>query len=172
MPSACWTTFQANDVNLNPETRRVSSSCWNSWRLIFSLPHCDCSVLPISLQGPSRRRELIGDYVTELCRLTAHHHFEAKTDFCGLWNMRTRTCCWQRQVARDIKVPWDSSKRRTATEVFRTSWNSAQCYRCGRTNHKASNCKFKEAICHRFGTTLPTPILPTKNQIVPFCLLN
>ena len=25
------------------------------------------------------------------------------------------------------------------------------CYRCGRTNHKASNCKFKEAVCPNCG---------------------
>ena len=32
-----------------------------------------------------------------------------------------------------------------------TPANSNFCHHCGQTNHKASNCKFKEATCHMCG---------------------
>ncbi len=37
------------------------------------------------------------------------------------------------------------------------------CYRCGKTNHAANDCKFKDATCHTCGK---------KGHIVPVCQLS
>ena len=41
-----------------------------------------------------------------------------------------------------------SGQAGTVHNVASRSPRKEACYRCGRTNHKARDCKFKEAICH------------------------
>ena len=136
---------------------------------------------PIVIAEPYRFHqaagESIGDYVTELCRLTAHCQFEAKTDYleealqdrfvCGLKNESIRKCLLTEtgltfskalEIAKSLETAAKEAQQLKGSEQARTVHNVASrsprkeaCYQCGRTNHRASDCKFKEAICHNCG---------------------
>ena len=121
--------------------------------------------------------ESIGDYVAELCRLTAHCHFEATTDnleevlrdcfVCGLRNESTRkrlltekdlTFLKALEIAKSLETAAKDAQQLKGSEQAGTvhnvaSWSPRKeaCYRCGKTNHKASDCKFKEAVCYNCG---------------------
>ena len=121
--------------------------------------------------------ESIGDYVAELRRLTAHCQFEATTDYleealrdrfvCGLKNESTRkrlltetglTFSKALEIAKSLETAAKDAQQLKGSEQTGTVHNVASrsprkeaCYRCGRTNHRASDCKFKEAVCHNCG---------------------
>ena len=51
-----------------------------------------------------------------------------------------------------MHISWKGSAQPgTVHSVASQSPRKEACYRCGRTNHKASNCKFKEAVCPNCG---------------------
>ena len=117
--------------------------------------------------------ESIAKYVAELRRLTTHCKFENTVDYleeslrdhfvCGLRteNMRKRllteknlTFTKALEIAQSLETATKDAQRlkQEASGAVHsvTSPKSVKeaCYRCGQTNHKASECRFKEATCH------------------------
>ena len=54
-------------------------------------------------------------------------------------------------AVKDAQQLKGSEQAGTVHNVVSRSPRKEACYRCGRTNHRASNCKFKEAVCHSCG---------------------
>ena len=54
-------------------------------------------------------------------------------------------------AAKDAHQLKGSAQPGTVHSVASQSPRKEARYRCGRTNHKASDCKFKEAVCHNCG---------------------
>ena len=54
-------------------------------------------------------------------------------------------------VVKDAQQLKGSEQAGTVHSVASWSPRKEACYRCGRTNHKANDCKFKEAACHNCG---------------------
>ena len=120
--------------------------------------------------------ESIAEYVAELRRLATHCKFEDTVDYleeslrdrfvCGLRTESTRkrllteknlTFTKALEMAQSLETATKDAqqlKREASGAVHRvTSPKPAKeaCYRCGQTNHKAHDCRFKEATCHNCG---------------------
>ena len=54
-------------------------------------------------------------------------------------------------AVKDAQQLKGSEQAGTVHNVVSRSPRKEACYRCGRTNHRASDCKFKEAVCHNHG---------------------
>ena len=78
------------------------------------------------------------------------------------------------QGARDIQLP-SSGTVNTAVEKKTTSYT--KCFRCGRTNHSAPQCRYKDVVCKKCNKTghlakvcqskktIPSPSLSTKKRL-------
>ncbi len=120
--------------------------------------------------------ESIADYVAELRKLTTHCKFEDTTDFLeeslrdrfvfGLRTESTRKRLLTEKNLTFAKALEIAKSQETATKdahqpnaeasgavhaVTSPKPGKEACYRCGQTNHKASECRFKEATCHNCG---------------------
>ena len=54
-------------------------------------------------------------------------------------------------ASKDAQQPLDQASSKINSIPTPTPAKPNSCHRCGQTNHKASNCKFKEATCHACG---------------------
>ncbi len=120
--------------------------------------------------------ESIADYVAELRRLSAHCKFQDTTTFledslrdrfvCGLRtdSIRKRLLTEEKltftkavEVANSLETATKDAhqvRRESDRQVNRVEPPSSghkPCFRCGRSNHKADECKFKEASCFNCG---------------------
>ena len=123
--------------------------------------------------------ESIADYVAELRKLTTHCKFEDTKDFleeslrdrfvCGLRSEGTRKRLLTEKTltfakAIDVAQNHETASKDTQMKAAEPlpSGNSTVhkvtsppqkegCYRCGLTNHKAKDCRFKEATRHKCG---------------------
>ena len=118
--------------------------------------------------------ESIGDYVAELRKLTTHCKFGDTTDFlkeslrdrfvCGLRNESIRKRLLTEEKLTFTKAVEIAHSLETASKdallkgpesavhnVMSHTPKKEQCYRCGRSNHKAPDCRFKNATCHKCG---------------------
>lgn len=122
--------------------------------------------------------ESIADYVAELRKLTTHCKFEDTRDFLdeslrdrfvsGLRSESTRKRLFTEEkltfaraielaqnldtASRDAQMKAEQSPSGSSTVHKVTSPSKKEsCYRCGLTNHKANECRFKEATCHKCG---------------------
>ena len=118
--------------------------------------------------------ETIADFVAELRKLTTHCKFEDITDFldeslrdrfvCGLRSESVRKHLFKEEKlifakAVDLAQTLETSSKDAQMKADRVhSGNSAVhkvtspsqkegCSRCGLTNHKSTDCRFKEATC-------------------------
>ena len=122
--------------------------------------------------------ETIADFVAELRKLTTHCKFEDTTDFldeslrdgfvCGLRSESVRKHLFKEEKltfakAVDLAQTLETASKDAQMKADRVpSGNSAVhkvtspskkegCSRCGLTNHKSTDCRFKEATCHSCG---------------------
>ena len=78
------------------------------------------------------------------------------------------------QGARDIQLP---SSGTVNNVVEKKTTSCTKCFRCGRTNHSAPQCRYKDAVCKKCNKTghlakvcqskktISTPSLPTKKHL-------
>ena len=120
--------------------------------------------------------ESVADYVAELRRQAMHCKFEDTTDFleeslrdrfvCGLRAESTRkrlltedklTFKKAVELAQSLETATKDAQQLKEPEKFGTVHRIVsppgrkECYRCGRTNHSAGECKFKETTCFNCG---------------------
>ena len=120
--------------------------------------------------------ESIADYVAELRRLTTHCKFEDTIDYleeslCDRFVFGLRTESTRKRLLTEKNLTFTKAleiakSQETATKDAQQPNGEASgavhtvaspkpgkevCYRCGQTNHKASECRFKEATCHNCG---------------------
>ena len=121
--------------------------------------------------------ESIADYVAELRRLATKCKFEDTTDFLEdslrdrfVFGLRAEgirkrlltepklTFAKAIEIAQSVETASKDAQQSSEQTGLRinsvpapTHARPNPCYRCGQTNHRASNCKFKEAICHLCG---------------------
>ena len=120
--------------------------------------------------------ESIAEYVAELRRLTTHCKFENTVDYleeslrdrfvCGLRTESTRkrllteknlTFTTALEIAQSLETASKDAQQLKGEasgavhSVTSPKPMKEACYRCGQTNHKASECRFKEATCHNCG---------------------
>ena len=115
--------------------------------------------------------EMIAQYVAELRRLSTHCEFDAYLDqalrdrlVCGLSNESIQKRLLAEsdltlKKAMDLALGMEAADRNAKSLkgpeaavqklVVRKPVSSAPCYRCGRTNHAAKDCRFKDAECHQ-----------------------
>ena len=117
--------------------------------------------------------ESVADYVAELRRQATHCKFEDTTEFleeslrdrfvCGLRAESTRkrlltedklTFKKAVELAQSLETATKDAQQLKEPEKFGTVHRVVsppgrkECYRCGRTNHSAGECKFKETMQH------------------------
>ena len=117
--------------------------------------------------------ESVAEYVAELKRLLTHCQFEAYLDdalrdhlVCGLWKESTQkqllledqlTFTKAMEMAQNIEsVDKQTLAIKNAATVpsgltNQVSSLSATCYRCGKSNHTASQCCYKDVDCLKYG---------------------
>ena len=123
--------------------------------------------------------ESIAAYVAELRKLTANCKFEDTTDFleeslrdrfvCGLRSESTRKLLFREDkltfskavdlaqnletASKDAQMKGTDQTAAGSSGVHKVMSPSKKeaCHRCGLTNHKANDCRFKEATCHGCG---------------------
>ena len=120
--------------------------------------------------------ESIAEYVAELRRLTTHCKFEDTVDYleeslrdrfvCGLRTESTKkrlltekklTFASAVELAQSLETASKDAQQQkeeasgSVHNVTTPKPGKVACYRCGQTNHKASECRFKEATCHNCG---------------------
>ena len=117
--------------------------------------------------------ETIGQYVAELRRLATHCEFgdtlgDALRDrlVCGIANRATQrrllterslTLAHAMEIAQGMEAAEENARKLKATagqdelpvHRFAPAEQPKTCYRCGSTDHVASACRFKEAICRK-----------------------
>ena len=129
--------------------------------------------------------ESIAEYVAELRRLTTHCKFEDTVDYleeslrdrfvCGLRTEGTKkrlltekklTFASAVELAQSLETASKDAQQQkeeasgSVHNVTTPNPGTVACYRCGQKNHKASECRFKEATCHNCGK---------KGHIKPAC---
>ena len=123
--------------------------------------------------------ETIAAFVAELRKLTTHCKFEDTTDFlqeslrdrfvCGLHSESIRKHLFQEKKLTFIKAVELAQTLETASKDAQMKATDPApsgsgpvhnvtsppkkeaCFRCGLSNHKAHDCRFKEATCHSCG---------------------
>ena len=124
--------------------------------------------------------ESIANYVVELRKLTTHCKFEERKDFlqeslrdrfvCGLRSESIRkrlltedqkvTFAKAMELAKNLETASKDAQLKaseqipcenTAVHKVTSPSEKESCYRCGLTNHKTADCRFKETICHQCG---------------------
>ena len=122
-----------------------------------------------------RPEESVSTFVAELLALAVHCNFGASLDKMlrdclvgGINNIHIRRRLLQEKTAQALEVAdkderklvantsaepvqrLQDSKSRSAPRAARKD-DALECYRCGKQNHKASNCRFKSVRCHNCG---------------------
>ena len=121
--------------------------------------------------------ESVANYVAELRRLSTHCRFDGYLEdelcdqlVCGLRNESIRKKLLTVKdlpfkKALELAQSYEAAERNaqqlkeastvvhkvTPQEQSTAKRGLQGCYRCGKTNHKADRCKFKEATCHGCG---------------------
>ena len=111
--------------------------------------------------------ESIAEYIAELKRLSTHCEFEGFLEqalrdrlVCGMKNDNIRkhlltkrelTFAKAQELSLSLEAAENQAQELKGAEpiVHRVESSPPKCYRCGGTNHKESNCKFKQAVCHK-----------------------
>ena len=111
--------------------------------------------------------ESIAEYIAELKRLSTHCHFEGFLEqafrdclVCGMKNdnirkhLRTKrdlTFAKAQELSLSLEAAENQAQELKGAEpiVHCVESSPPKCYRCGGKNHKESQCKFKQAICHK-----------------------
>ena len=108
--------------------------------------------------------ESVGEYITELRRLTSTCERARQKLLTEAKLTLTRAVefaqCVELAGKKSVSLRGTEANVQKFSHTPRTSRNESRkhnagqhqqksCYRCGRTNHDASNCRFREATCHK-----------------------
>ena len=107
--------------------------------------------------------ESIAEYIAELKRLSTHYQFEGFLELalrdclvCGMKKDNIRKHLLTKRdltfaKAQELSLSLEAAENQLKGAepiVHRVESSPPKCYRCGGTNHKESQCKFKQGICH------------------------
>ena len=117
--------------------------------------------------------ESIATYIAELCTLSQYCNFGETLELmlhdrilCGINDAQTQKCLLAeknltyakaREIAlaletalqgsKDIQSSMPQDPVHKVSQQQAASGSSVQCFRCGGTNHKAPQCRFKDSVC-------------------------